>query len=201
MFGRADWAEWENRMDERLEVEKCRESANDGGDEGGRERGWAREHNDLALRLWCVVIRAHWWVCVPVGGAGAYLWLVMLWSAASDSPASPWPPVIQNMPLPARLLHERQRPDCWGSGAGAMWRLKLIFTDQVPGEQMCNSTVCLLLNLSWKNISWIICMSPQHYDIFKNLAAFSPAFPREMARWGSTTHLLSEVHFKNRGKE
>lgn len=28
-----------NRMDERLEVEKCRESANDGGDEGGRERG------------------------------------------------------------------------------------------------------------------------------------------------------------------
>lgn len=86
-------------------------------------------------------------------------------------------------------------------GAGAMWRLKLIFTDQVPGEQMCNSTVCLLLNLNWKNISWIICMSPQHYDIFKNLAAFSPAFPREMARWGSTTHLLSEVHFKNRGKE
>lgn len=83
-----------------------------------RERVSAGAQWPCPASLMCVVIRAHWWVCVPVGGAGAYLWLVMLWSAASDSPASPWPPVIQNMPLPARLLHERQRPDCWGSGAG-----------------------------------------------------------------------------------
>ena len=49
------------------------------------------------------MIHAHLWMCVhgSVQRPAAYLWLVMLWSVVSDSPASPWTPVIQSMPLPA----------------------------------------------------------------------------------------------------
>lgn len=107
------------------EAEKC------GGKSDGVTREGAGEHSDLApTSLMCAMIHVHLWVCVPVGvcvwGPAAYLWLVMPWSVASDSPASLWPPVIQNMPLSVWPLHERQRPgrgDLWGSGVTAQINL------------------------------------------------------------------------------
>lgn len=49
--------------------------------------------------LMCPMIHVHSSGCAHSGvkRPAAYLWLAMLWSVVSDSPAFLWPPVIQNM--------------------------------------------------------------------------------------------------------
>lgn len=82
------------------------------GKEWGRNEGVEEQESTMTLPHVsdvcydpCTFVSACSWWCVE--GPAAYLRLGMLWSVASDSPTSLWPPVIQNMPLPAQLLHER----------------------------------------------------------------------------------------------
>lgn len=122
----------------------------------------------------CAMIHEHLWVCVHGGvyGPAAYLRLVMLWSVASDSPASPWPPVIQNMPSqPSSYMKGKGQPT--GAYRAGVWWLKLIFITQVPGACAWESMCAFKPVKAWaeqKNaVSRIICMTPPVLWNFKEL--------------------------------
>lgn len=104
------------------------------GNEGRREWERRRAQWPCPMPLMCAMIHAHLWVCVPVGvqGPAAYLWLLMLWSVASDGPTSLWPPVIQTC-LFQPTSYMKGKGQATGTYGAGVWWLWLIFITQVPG--------------------------------------------------------------------